>query len=185
MTAAFALLAVVAVTLGAAVFRVDSMARATFALLGTFLAVGGVLLLLGLAYLGAVVVLMMIIEMVIMAVFMVMYMMNPAGLMPMSMVHNKRTSVSIALGVFAVLAAGSFAVPWSGPRGRPPTDVTAALGRALMGPQMLTMMTLGFALFACIVATVVLATDRGRYDRYGDALDAPNADDPIRGGVGR
>jgi len=32
---------------------------------------------------------------------------------------------------------------------------------------------------------VVLSTDRGRYDRYGDDLDATRADDPIEGGVGR
>jgi NADH-quinone oxidoreductase subunit J len=46
------------------------------------------------------------------------------------------------------------------------------------------MMTLGVALLATIVATVVLATDRGRYDRFGDELDAPRADDPAGGGVG-
>jgi hypothetical protein len=54
-----------------------------------------------------------------------------------------------------------------------------------MGPQMLTMMTLGMTLFATIVATVVLATRRGRYDRLGDDLRAQRADDPVRGGVGR
>ena len=59
------------------------------------------------------------------------------------------------------------------------------LGLSLMGPQMLTMMTLGLALFATIVATVVLATRRGRYDRFGDDLKARTADDPVRGGMGR
>lgn len=59
------------------------------------------------------------------------------------------------------------------------------LGMSLMGPQMLTMMTLGMALFATIVATVVLATRRRRYDRLGDDLRARRADDPVRGGVGR
>jgi hypothetical protein len=54
-----------------------------------------------------------------------------------------------------------------------------------MGGQMLTMMALGVALLATIVATVVLATDRGRYDRLGDDLDRPVADDPMGGGVGR
>jgi hypothetical protein len=54
-----------------------------------------------------------------------------------------------------------------------------------MGGQMLTMMTLGVGLFATIVATVVLSTDRGRYDRLGDDLRADRADDPAGGGVGR
>jgi hypothetical protein len=50
---------------------------------------------------------------------------------------------------------------------------------------MLTMITLGFALLATIVAATVLATDRGRYDRFGDDLDRRPADDPAGGGVGR
>ncbi|MBC7269026.1 MAG: NADH:ubiquinone oxidoreductase subunit J, partial [Streptomyces sp.] len=41
------------------------------------------------------------------------------------------------------------------------------------------------ALFATIVGTVVLATHRGRYDRYGDGLTAQRADDATGGGVGR
>ena len=67
----FWLLAVPAVAAGLLVFRLASMARVTYALLAVFLFVGGLLILLGLAYLGAVVILMMVIEMVIMAVFMV------------------------------------------------------------------------------------------------------------------
>src|SRR5206468_3916961 len=77
---------------GFGVFPFHSMGPATFALLISFLASGGLLIWLGQAYLGTVVILMMVMEMVIMAVFMVAYMMNPAGLMPMSMVHNRRGS---------------------------------------------------------------------------------------------
>jgi len=54
-----------------------------------------------------------------------------------------------------------------------------------MGPQMLTMITLGFTLFAAMVAAVVLATARGRYDRFGDDLKHRPPSDPARGGVGR
>lgn len=165
---AFWTLALAALVLGFLVFRLNSMARVTFALLGSFLAVAGLVLLLGLGYLGAVIVLMMIIEMVIMVVFMLMYMMNPAGLMPMAMYHNKAGSMSIAVGTFVVLAAGILLVDWPAGRGEPAPDPTLALGEALMGGQMLTMMTLGVGLFATIVATVVLSTARGRYDRDGD-----------------
>jgi NADH:ubiquinone oxidoreductase subunit 6 (subunit J) len=184
-TGLFWVLAVAAVGFGLLVFRLDSMARVTFALLASFLAVAGLVLLVGLSYLGVVIALMMIIEMVVMAVFMIMYMMNPAGLVPMSMVHNKGGSMSIAVGAFVVLAAGILLVDWPPRRGEPAPDPTFALGEALMGGQMLTMMTLGVALFATIVATVVLATGRGRYDRYGDDLERPRADDPSGGGVGR
>jgi NADH-quinone oxidoreductase subunit J len=184
-TVLFWVLAAAALVSGLLVFRLDSMARVTFALLASFLAVAGLVLLLGLSYLGVVIVLMMVIEMVIMAVFMIMYMMNPAGLMPMTMIHNKRGSAVIAGSVFAVLAVGILVVDWQPRRGAPAPDPTMALGEALMGGQMLTMMTLGVGLFATIVATVVLATDRGRYDRLGDDLSADRADDPAGGGVGR
>lgn len=169
-------LAVAAVVCAVQVFRFDSMARATYALLGALLCVGGEVLLLGLDYLGVVIVLMMTIEMALMGVFMVMFMMNPAGLMPMSMVHNARGAALLSTLVFAGLAAGILLVPWPGVRGRALADPTHALGRALMGPQMLTMMTLGLALFAAIVATVTLATARGRY-----GPSEPPADEPPEG----
>ncbi|MFC8535787.1 NADH-quinone oxidoreductase subunit J [Streptomyces sp. NPDC057249] len=180
----FWVLALPAVAGGAMVFRFDSMARATYALLASLLCVGGEVLLLGLDYLGIVIVLMMTIEMALMAVFMLMYMMNPAGLMPMSMVHNKKGATVICAALFAALAAGVLVAPWPSRRGRPPADPTGNLGMSLMGPQMLTMMTLGLALFATMVATVVLATRRGRYDRFGDDLKSRTPDDPVRGGVG-
>ncbi|NGO06317.1 NADH-quinone oxidoreductase subunit J [Streptomyces sp. HC44] len=178
-------LGVLAVASGVMVFRFDSMARATYALLLSLLCVGGLVILLGLDYLGVVIVLMMTIEMAIMAVFMVMYMMNPAGLMPMSMLHNKNGAAVLCTVVFLLLATGILTAPWPRRSGRPDDDPTMALGMSLMGPHMLTMMTLGFALFTTIVATVVLATRRGRYDRFGDDLKARTADDPVRGGVGR
>jgi NADH-quinone oxidoreductase subunit J len=177
--------AVGAVATGAAVFRVNSMARATFALLASFVFAAVEVLLLNLAYLGVLVILMMIMEMVIMAVFMIMYMMNPAGLMPMSMVHNRSGALAISVGTFVILAAGILLVPWPSREGVPPPDATRALGEALMGSKMLVMMILGLGLFATMVAAVVLSTHRGRYDRYGDDLDRPAADDPIQGGVGR
>ena len=184
-TAIFWVLAPLAAASGFMVFRFGSMARATIALLVSFLASGGLLILLGLGYLGVVVILMMVMEMIIMAVFMVAYMMNPAGLMPMSMYHNKRGSLAVAVTTFVLLGGGIFAVPWPRRAGRPPASPTFQLGAALMGPQMLTMVTLGFVLFATMVAAVVLATARGRYDRFGDDLKRRPPADPVRGGVGR
>lgn len=186
MTAAvFWVLAPVAVAGGVMVFRFNSMARATIALLVSFLAAGGLLIWLGLAYLGVVVILMMVMEMIIMAVFMIAYMMNPAGLMPMTMVHNKRGSLAVSIATFVLLAAGIFLTPWPHAARTPPRDATFQLGMALMGGQMLTMVTLGVTLFATMVGAVVLATHRGRYDRFGDDLKGRPPADPVRGGVGR
>jgi NADH:ubiquinone oxidoreductase subunit 6 (subunit J) len=165
-----AALGLVAVVTGVGVFVADSMARATFLLLASFVAVAVVLLAFGLTYLGIVVVLMMTIEMMIMVVFMVMLMMNPAGLEPMTMVHNRRGSRTIALGVFVVLTAGALLVPWpvtttagvpTGGAAAPGPDPTTALGADLMGPQMLTMSVLALTLLAALVGTVALSVSRG------------------------
>ncbi|MEV8637549.1 NADH-quinone oxidoreductase subunit J [Streptosporangium sp. NPDC051023] len=161
-SAAFWVLAVVAVAGGVAVFAVDSMARATFALLASLVAVGLALLLIDLEYLGFVVILMMVMEMLVMAVFMIMYMMNPAGLVPMRMVHNNRWAALIAGTVFALLASGVFLLRWPAREGRPPADPTHALGLSIMGPKMLVMMIVGVAILATMVSTVVLSTDPRR-----------------------
>jgi NADH-quinone oxidoreductase subunit J len=184
-TVAFGLLAVLAVATGIGVFRVDSMARATYLLLASFLSVAGTMLMLGLDYLGALTMLMMTVEMAIMAVFMVMFMMNPAGLMPMTMVHNQRGALTISVATFVALAAGALLVPWPQRRGAPPADATRQLGESIMEEKMLVMMVVGVGLFATIVAATVLATARGRYDRYGEDLRRRRADDPVPGSVGR
>src|SRR4051812_28809411 len=130
---------VVAVLAGAAVFWVNSMARATYALALSFIAVGVVVLLLHQDYVGVVTILMMVMEMAVMAVYMVMFMgMNPA-LMPMSMVHDNRRALAAAVGTFVLLGAGAVLVPWPSRRGTAPAETTAALGQALMGPNMLVM----------------------------------------------
>ncbi len=185
---AFWIFSAVAVAAGIAVFRVDSMARATYALALSFVGVGGAVLLLRLDYIGLITVLMMVMEMAIMAIFMVMLMgMNPA-LMPMSMVHNNRGAIGICVAVFLTLAAGAVLVPWPtdgraapGPR----ADRTEALGEAIMGPHMLVMMAVGAVLFATIVAGLVLTLPGGRYQRFGDDLRRRPARDSRRGGLGR
>lgn len=182
---AFWILAVIAVVTGAAVFRVDSMARATYALAASFVAAGGIVLLLRADYIGVITVLMMIMEMAVMAIYMIMLMgMNPA-LMPMSMVHNNKGALAVSLVVFVVLAGGAVAVPWPQQRGSPGPDTTAALGEAIMGPKMLVMIAVSALLFATIVAALTLASARGRYDRFGDDLRTRPPADPRRGGVGR
>ncbi|MGI8458287.1 MAG: NADH-quinone oxidoreductase subunit J [Propionibacteriaceae bacterium] len=179
----FVVLSVVAVLSGALVFVVDSMARATYALAVSFVAVALALLVFGLEYLAVITVLMMVMEMAIMAVYMIMFMgMNPA-LMPMSMVHGQRPALVASLGLFVLLAVGIVLTPWPD---RAPTVAasSAALGRSLMGDKMLVMMSVSPIMFATIVAGVVLASGRTRYDRFGDDLDR-HPIDPQPGGVGR
>lgn len=182
--AGFVVAAVVAVATGVGVFVVNSMARATWLLLSSFLAVAGVLLLVGGNFLGVILVLMIVGEMTIMVVFMLTLMgMNGSGLMPMTMVHNRRGSSLIAGGTFVAMAIGIVLTRWPQRPTRPAVDDSVALGAALMGPNMLAMMVFGVVLFATIISGLVLATHRGRYDRYGDALDAGTPHDPIAGGL--
>ena len=182
---AFWTLAVAAVAAGVAVFVVDSMARATYALALSFIAVGIQILLLQQGYLGLITILMMVMEMAVMAIYMVMFMgMNPA-LMPMDMTHGKKTAIVASAGVFVLLAAGALLVPWPQRRGVPPEDVTHALGLEIMGEKMLVMAVVGAVMVATIVAGIVLAAGRTRYDRLGDDLRRRPADDPQPGGVGR
>ena len=183
--AAVIVLGVLAVAAGVAVFVVDSMARATFALLASFLAVAGVLVAFDLPYLAFVTALTMTIEMAIMAVFMIMFMMNPAGLMPMTMVHNTKGSAVAGAGVFVVLVAGIWTVDWPDRAGDLPADSTRQLGEAIMGSHMLVMLVIGIGLFATILSGTVLATARGRYDRFGPDLHAKRPDDPVPGGLPR
>ncbi|GGM50971.1 hypothetical protein GCM10012275_22320 [Longimycelium tulufanense] len=171
---AFWVLAVLAVASGIAVFRVDSMARATFLLLASFLFVAGEMLVLELHYLGALTVLMMTAEMAIMAVFMIMFMMNPAGLEPMEMVHNKRGALVISVAVFVALTAAALVVPWPERAAPHPSDATHQLGEAIMRDKMLVMMVVGVGLFATMVAATLLATARGRYGEHA----APSRPEP-------
>ena len=148
------------------VFRADSMVRAAYWLLASFSGVAGIFLLLGAEFLGLILLLMMAGEMTIMAVFMVMFMMNPAGLNPMMMVHQHRTS--IAAGVVAFLGLGALAV-WGDFPTAPVADTTGAtaeLGVELLGESMLVFQTAGVALLSTMIGALALASKRGR---YGDA----------------
>jgi NADH-quinone oxidoreductase subunit J len=178
-------LGVVAVASGVVVFVFDSMARASYALAVSFVAVGGILLLLGLDYVGPVVILMMVMEMAIMAVFMVMLMgMNPA-LMPMDMTARKRPAIVVSVLVFLGLAAAVLLIPWPVRATVGVGETVAALGRSIMGSKMLVMLTIGPVLLATIVSSLVLADPRGRYDRFGDRLERRIPTDPEPGGLPR
>ncbi|MGO3179656.1 MAG: NADH-quinone oxidoreductase subunit J [Brevibacterium linens] len=172
----------IAVATGLAVFVVNSMARAAYALAVSFIAVGVQILLLQQNYLGLITILMMVMEMAVMAVYMVMFMgMNPA-LMPMDMTHGKKTAIATSVGVFVLLAGGALLIPWPQRRGSPPADLTHALGLEIMGEKMLVMAVVGAVMVATIVAGVVLASHRTRYDRFGDDLRHRRVNDAQPGG---
>jgi NADH-quinone oxidoreductase subunit J len=164
---AFVVFSAAALVTGFRVFRTDSMVRATFLLLASFLNVGAILVLLSAEYLGTALWFMMTVEMVVMALFMIMFMMNPAGLNPMQMVHQPRVAaIAGAIGALGLWAIALFAdFPDR------PVDTTASttreLGTELLGPSMLVFESAGVTLLATMVCAVVLSAARGR---FGDGV---------------
>ncbi len=178
--ALFWLFAAGAIVTGYRVFRTDSMVRAAFYLLASFAAVGGILVLVGGEFVGMVLILMMAGEMLIMAIVMVMYMMNPAGLNPMWMVHQHRLAVAAGLVAFAVLAAPVLLVRFPDRPNPEPAQATARLGTELLGNSMLTFQTAGVTLLATMVGAIAIAGRRGRYgDADEDSIEPPlDPEDP-------
>jgi NADH:ubiquinone oxidoreductase subunit 6 (subunit J) len=173
---AFWVFAVAAPWFGWRVFRTDSMVRATFALLASFANVGAILVLLLAEYLGVALFFMMGVEMVVMAIFMVAFMMNPAGLNPMEMIHLPRTA--IAAGVAVALALGVAAVAAELPTTAivAPEDTIRALGHELMGGSMLLMQTVGVTLVATMVGAVALSSASGRFGPADEGSVPPSLD---------
>lgn len=172
-TTLFWLFGVGSVLSGWRVFRTSSMVRAAYWLLASFLGVAGILILLGADFLGLVLILMMAGEMTIMAVFMVMFMMNPAGLNPMVMVHQHRAAIAAgAAGFVGLGAAGLFGAYPDHPR--PAThQPTAELGIELLGESMLTFETAGVVLLATMVGAIAIASRRGRFGEADTGSEEP------------
>jgi len=147
-----------------AVFRTQSMVRSALSLLATMTALGLMFLAMETEFLGVLQIMMMATEMTIMAIFMVMYMMDPGGLMGMDMTHQKR--VSIVAGVVGALAAAGvvFVGPW-GPISVHAPAATAEvfdLGIELMGRSMLLFETTGVTILVAMIAATTVAIVRGQ-----------------------
>ncbi len=175
LDALFWLSSTVAVFSAWRVFRADSMVRAAYWLMGSFVGVAGILVLVGAEFLGLVLILMMAGEMTIMAVFMVMFMMNPAGLNPMNMVHQHRTS--LLAGVLSFVGLGAIALLASFPQAPPPDPAAATsdLGHELLGGSMLVFQTAGVALLSTMIGSIALAAQRGRYGSAAEGSEEPGA----------
>ena len=172
-TTLFWLFGVGSVLSGWRVFRTSSMVRAAYWLLASFVGVAGMLILLGADFLGLVIILMMAGEMTIMAVFMVMFMMNPAGLNPMVMVHQHRAAV--AAGIAAFLGLGTVGLLGSYPDHPRPAmhQATAELGVELLGESMLIFQTAGVALLATMVGAIAISSRRGRFGQADAGSEEP------------
>jgi NADH:ubiquinone oxidoreductase subunit 6 (subunit J) len=163
---AFLGLMAIAILGGWRVFRTDSMVRASFLLMLSFVAVGLAMLLLAAPYIGIATIFMMAVEMMVMALFMVMFMMNPAGLNPMVMVHQHRLSIFAGVAAFLGLSAAILLGDLPDDPVPPGAPVVRDLGVELLGGSMLIFETAGVTLLATMIGAVVLSSRTGR---YGDA----------------
>lgn len=161
-------LAVMAVWTAVLVFVTDSMVRAAYWLMASFVAVGGILAIISIQFLGFILILMMAGEMTIMAIFMVMFMMNPAGLNPMLMVHQHRTAILAGVFSFLVLASVGLVAEFPDAPAVPSDAPVVSLGFELLGESMLVFESAGVALLAVMIGAVALVSKNGR---YGDAYE--------------
>lgn len=173
---AFWVFALAAAWFGWRVFRTDSMVRATFALLTSFANVGAILVLLLAEYLGVALFFMMGVEMVVMAIFMVAFMMNPAGLNPMQMIHLPRTAIGAGVAVTVVVGAVATGTDLTTVAVVAPEDTIRALGHELMGGSMLLMQTVGVTLVATMVGAVALSSASGRFGAADEGSVPPSLD---------
>lgn len=170
---AFLVLSAVAIVSGWRVFATGSMVRAAFLLMVSFIAVGLIMLLLAAAYIGLATIFMMAVEMMVMALFMVMFMMNPAGLNPMMMVHQQRLAVAAGVLAFAGLTAAILLTELPHDPVAPDRPVIHDLGVELLGGSMLIFETAGVTLLATMIAAVILSSRRGRFGAADEGAVPP------------
>lgn len=159
-----ALFGVAALAFGAGVFRTSSMVRSAFSLLGAMVAIGGMFLALEAEFLGVLQLMMMATEMAIMAIFMVMFMMDPGGLGKMDMSHQKRAAKAGGAAAGIAALAVTLLADWD-PIARgapPPADQTRMLGAELMERSMLIFETAGVTILVAMIAAVSVAVARRR-----------------------
>ena len=153
-----------AIWFGVVVFRTFSMVRSALAILFSMSAIGGMFLAMQAEFLGVLQIMMMATEMSIMAIFMVMYMMDPGGLGEMDMSHQKRAA--IAAGVISTLVAVAVAllVDWGtiAPTAPGAGQQTRELGTELMERSMLIFETAGVTILTAMIAATATAIERRR-----------------------
>ena len=150
---------IMAVWFGAVVFRTFSMVRSALALLFSQTAIGAMFLSMQAEFLGVLQIMMMATEMSIMAIFMVMFMMDPGGLGEMDMTHQKRLSLLAGFFSFVAAAAIGVFVDW-GPVATAVPDAaqqTQDLGIELLGRSMLIFETAGATILTAMIAATAVA----------------------------
>ncbi|SMO83020.1 NADH-quinone oxidoreductase subunit J family protein [Fodinibius sediminis] len=149
----------IAIWFGWRVFRTNSMVRSAFSLLASMVAIGGMFLVMEAEFLGVLQIMMMGTEMSIMAIFMMMYMMDPGGLGQMDMTHQEKPSIvaavvtgGLALGVILLTNWGDIV-----PAAPAPAQQNHDLGMEVMQRSMMIFESAGTSILTAMVAALATA----------------------------
>ncbi len=160
-----------AVWFGVVVFRTHSMVRSALALLFSQTAIGAMFLVMETEFLGVLQIMMMATDMSIMAIFMVMFMMDPGGLGEMDMKHQRRLSLGAGVAAFAGAIAVTLLADW----GPVATEIPGAgeqvrlLGFELLGRSMLIFESAGLTILTAMIAATAVAVQPARAPERVDA----------------
>ncbi len=150
---------IAAVWFGVVVFRTFSMVRSAIALLFSQTALGAMFLTMEVEFLGVLQIMMMATEMSIMAIFMVMFMMDPGGMGEMDMTHQKQFSLTAGFISFVGAVAVAVFIDW-GPVSTVAVDSveqTKALGFELLDRSMLIFEMAGITILTAMIAATAVA----------------------------
>jgi len=146
------------------VFKTRSMVRSALSLLGSMVSIGLLFISMEAEFLGVLQIMMMAGEMTIMAVFMVMFMMDPGGMSEMNMTHQKKTAGGIALALFLTVFAVIFFTGWGQPAFLAPSPErqTYQLGMQILERSMLIFQIAGVTILVAMIAAILVAVpERG------------------------
>lgn len=148
-----------AIGFGVAVFSTSSMVRSALALLFSQTAVGCMFLAMQTEFLGVLQIMMMATEMSIMAIFMVMFMMDPGGLGKMDMTHQKRFSLGAGALAAGVALAVALLADWGPVVSEAPDAAlqTRELGLEMLGRSMLIFETAAVTILTAMIAATAAA----------------------------
>lgn len=148
-----------AIWFGWRVFRTRSMVRSALSLLASMASIGFLFMAMEAEFLGVLQLMMMAGEMTIMAVFMVMFMMDPGGMGQMNMTHQKKTAGSIAVAAFLAISVGVFFTNWGQAVQTIPSPEkqTYELGRQILERSMLIFQIAGVTILVAMIASIMVA----------------------------
>jgi NADH-quinone oxidoreductase subunit J len=149
----------VAIWFGWRVFMTKSMIRSALSLLASMVAISFMFFMMQAEFLAVLNIMMMATEMTIMAIFMMMYMMDPGGMGNMDMSHQKKTSIMFALLAGSGVAALAIFTAWI-PTNEAiplPAQQNHDLGIELMQRSMMIFETAGVSILVAMIAAVATA----------------------------